>query len=374
MSRMTLIPCFGIIAACASPSRQLAQSPSSPSPEQATQTERPRAEAEARKAPSPAPVPPELERLVRSVRALEDATEDPEHHRLTRSLRDAADALEQLEPDRVGVGAALRTAAERIEASGANSNNHADELRTALAAARDFLRAQGARAQRLEALDGALAEFGRGVEALSASRPLLEQRRVVGDSFRALTDAVFLAAGQEAPFVGRAPTPRSVADVLAQARADVLALGRADLSNIRKLTSRAMYSMAELVEAVAGRGLAAREVAEIRAEARRLEHDAGGPFARAGWVERGLQTALGALDELEACRETLLATWTDAARRATATLPDRGALPFQHAAVQDAFRSTLDAFGAAVLDRESCQTAVSGRDHASAAGGRTPGR
>jgi hypothetical protein len=237
------------------------------------------------------------------------------------------------------------------------------------------LDAQRAATQRPEALDAALAELASAVEALSATRPLLEQRRVVSDSFRALTDVVFLAAGQDAPFAGRAPTPRSVADVLAQARADVLALGRADLSNIRELTSRAMYSMAELVEAVAGQGRAARQVAEIRAEARRLGHDSSGPFARAGWVERGLQTALGALDEIEVCRESLLAAWAEAARGATATLPDRGALPFQHAAIQDAFRSTLDAFGAAVLDRESCQASSRRSDRASAgAGGRAPGR
>jgi hypothetical protein len=325
-------------------------------------------EADARTAPSPPPIPPELERLVRSVGALEDAADDPAHHRMTRSLRDAADALEQLEPDRAAA-APLRTAAERIDASSVNSNNHADELRTALVAARDRLRSSAAGAQRPEALDAALAELGHGVEALSASRPLLEQRRVVGDSFRALTDAVFLAAGHEAPFVGRAPTPRSVADVIAQARADVLALGRADLSNIRELTSRAMYSIAELVEAVAGRALVARQVAEMRAEARRLEHDSSGPFARAGWVERGLQSALGALDQIDVCRESLLAPWKEAARHATATLPDRGALPFQHAAIQDAFRSTLDAFGAAVLDGESCEASARRADRASIAAG-----
>lgn len=367
MLRVTLIPCVGIITACASTPRQPAQSAGSSSP--ASQAAPPRRDADTRTAPSPPPISPELERLVRSVRALEDAAEDPAHHRVTRSLRDAADALEQLEPDRAGAGAALRTAAERIDASSVSSNNHADELRTALVAARDRLRSSAAGAQRPEALDAALAELGRGVEALSASRPLLEQRRVVGDSFRALTDAVFLAADHEAPFVGRPPTPRSVADVIAQARADVLALGRADLSNIRELTSRAMYSMAELVEAVAGRALVARQVAEMRAEARRLEHDSSGPFARAGWVERGLQSALGALDQIDVCRESLLAPWTEAAQHATETLPDRGALPFQHAAIQDAFRSTLDAFGAAVLDGESCDPSARRADRASIAAG-----
>jgi hypothetical protein len=115
-----------------------------------------------------------------------------------------------------------------------------------------------------------------------------------------------------------------------------------------------MYWMAELVEAVAGSNGAAHQIAEMRAEARRLEQESTGPFARTGWVARGLQTALDVLDELELCREPLVADWAEAARRAAATLPQRGALPFQHGAMQDAFRATLDAFAAAMLDRETC--------------------
>jgi hypothetical protein len=354
--RMPLIACVWIVTACASHPPPPARSgdPASPAPAQAPKAEARGCDADTGTTPSASPMPPKLQRLVRSVRALEDSAEDPAHHRLTRSLRDAADALDELEPDRTRGDSALRTAAARIEASGVNSPNHGDELRTALVAAGDRLRAHDTGAQRAKVLDAALDELERRVGTLSASRPLLEQRRAVSGSFQALADAVFLAAGHDAPFADRALEPRSAADVMEQARADVLTLGQADLSNVRALTSRAMYSMAELVEAVAGRGLVARQITEIRAEARRLEHDSSGPFARTGWVERGLQTALGALDELEMCSASLVAGWTDAARRAAATLPERGALPFQHAAMQDAFRATVDAFGVALLDRASC--------------------
>jgi hypothetical protein len=214
-------------------------------------------------------------------------------------------------------------------------------------------------------MDAALADIGRAVDDLSAARPLLEQRPAVRAGLRALADALFLAAGHDAPFAGRAPEPRSAADVMAQARADVLALGRADLSNIRELTSQAMYSMAELLEAIAGRGQAPSAVAEIRAEARRLQRDSSGPFARAGWVERGLETALGALDGLEVCSTSLIEDWTQAARQAAGALPERGALPFQHAAIQDAFRATLDAFGVALLDRDGCPRSESRSPRAS---------
>lgn len=324
----------------------------------------PKPEAEAATPPSAPPIAPELERLARSVRALEDAG-DPTHHRLTRSLRDAADALDELEPGVAGGGAACRNAAERIEASGVDSLDHSDELRAALIATRDRLRAHEPDTERAAALDAALVELDGAIDSLSARRPLLEQQRAVSAGFRALTDALFVAAGHDAPFAGRAPVPRSVADVMAQARADVLALGRADLSNIRQLTSRAMYSMADLLEASAGQGQAVSAVVEVRADARRLEHDASGPFARAGWVERGLQTALGALDSLEVCRESLVEDWTQAARRAAGALPQRGALPFQHAAIQDAFRATLDAFGVALLDRDRCSAPERGSPRAS---------
>jgi hypothetical protein len=355
--QMLLIACVWLITACASPQQPPARSagPFPRAPEPAPNADAPSPGAETGTAPAAREISPGLQRLVRSVRALEDSAEDAAHHRLTRSLRDAAAALDELEPDRAGGHAALRTAAERIDASGIDSLSHADDLRAALVAARDRLRMHEPAAQRAKALEAALAELGRGVDRLNASRPLLEQQRVAGDCLRALVDAVFLTAGHDAPFAGREAEPRSVADVMEQAREDVLALARADLSNIRELTSRAMYSMAELVEAVVGRDIVARQSAEIRAEARRLEQDSSGPFARAGWVERGLRAALGTVDQLELCREALVAGWTEAARRAAEALPERGALPFQHAAIQDAFRATLDALGVAVLDGDACQ-------------------
>lgn len=372
LRRMSVVSCFGMLLACGSAQRPPAQS-ADPLTSSEPRAAAPNPSAAAPTAPSPRQTAPELQRLVRSVRALEDGAEDPAHYRLTRSLRDAADALDEIEADVATGEPALRTAAARIEASSADSHHHADELRTALLAARGRLRAYDPGAQRTEAVATALAELDRAVDTLNTSRPLLEQRSVVSSCFRALADAVFLAAGHEAPFAGRVPEPRSVV-VMEQARADVLALGRADLSNIRELTARAMYAMAELVEAVAGRDVAALQIAEMRAEARRLQHDSSGPFARTGWVERGLQTALGVLDELELCRERLIAEWAEAARFAATTLPERGALPFQHGAMQDAFRATLDAFGAAVFDRETCPAANGGPRRASAPAERAPTR
>jgi hypothetical protein len=362
--QMTLATCVAvnlIAIACASSQRQPAQGaapPPEPAPAQDVQA--PPAAADASDTPTPLPIPATLERLVRSVRALDDSAQNLEHQRVIRSLRDASDVLEAIERGRGEAAAPLRASAQRLEFSDQSSLDHVDELRRALIAAQERLRALDRAAERVPAFDAALVALGRDIDTLNASRPLLEQQPAVSSSFRALADALFLAAGHEAPFADRARESRSVEEVLEHTRADVLALGRADLSNIRELTSRAMYSMAELVEGLTSRGAASARVAAIRAEARRLEHDSSGPFARAGWVERGLDAALGALDELEVCREPVVASWVEAARRSARGLPQRGSLPFQHAAIQDAFRSTLDAIGLAIVDREACEAPTPG--------------
>jgi hypothetical protein len=49
------------------------------------------------------------------------------------------------------------------------------------------------------------------------------------------------------------------------------------------------------------------------------------------WTPSRLALGASLLRGRRRSRESLLAPWTEAARHATAALPDRGALPFQHA-------------------------------------------
>lgn len=312
--------------------------------------------AGADQAPSVPALAPELQRLARAVRALDDGARDDEHHRVVRALRDASTALDEVEQQR-RPDDRVRAAAERLETSGVESLEHSDDVRSALVAARERLSGHTPSVEQAPAFEAALVELADNIDALSPSQPLLEQSTIVRRSFRALTNAIFLTARQPAPFMDRSPEPRSAAEVLEHARADVLALGRADIGNVRERTSRAMYSVAELVEAV---DASAVQVAAVRAEARRLEHDTIGPFAHTGWVERGLRAALDSLDNLDRCRESFVTGSVRAARRAAGGLPERGALPFQRAAVQDAFRATVGAFDLVLLDREACASS-SGR-------------
>jgi len=270
---------------------------------------------------------------------------------VNRSLRDAAAALEAVGLPPPASGDRLETAAEALETSTAESLNHADQVRAALVQARERLRGQTTSAERAPAFEAALVSLAGSIEALNASRPLLEQEPAVSGGFRALTNAIYLAADHPAPFTNRTLEPRAPAEVLEHARAEVLALGRSSPDELRDRSSRAMYSIAELVEAMEG---SEAQVAAVRAEARRIEHDRSALFARTDWIERGLSAALDALHEVDRNRGASVTASTQAAQRATSGLTERGALPFEHAEAQDAFRATLDAFGMALLAREAC--------------------
>jgi hypothetical protein len=148
---MTVIACVSIITGCASPQHPPTRGAGAVAPAPVARAEARGPDDETGTTPSASPIPPELQRMVRSVRALEESTQEPAHERLTRSVRDAADALDAFEPGRMRAGAALRAASDRIEASGVDSPDHAEELRNALVAARERLRAHGSGAQRAKA-------------------------------------------------------------------------------------------------------------------------------------------------------------------------------------------------------------------------------
>jgi hypothetical protein len=353
---LMICPCV-LVAACASQHRQSAQTADAV-PATTAKPPPARRDPEAGAAGATSPTGASLDRLTSSVRALADGEDDPGHHRVVRALRDAADALDSLGLASAGTVDPLRAAAGRIETSGTDSLAHAEQLRASLSAAEDRLRTPEPRAERSPAFELALRELEQSTEMIDASVPLLEQRPAVSRAFRALTDAMFLAAQRDAPFGGRAPESRSIAEKLEQARADVLAVGSAGLSDIRQLVSRAMHSLADLVAALGSRGETARRSAEVRAEARRLARDSGEPFARAGWVAAGLRAALAAVDDVQSEPSSVVESWTGMAQRSADRLPERGALPFEHAAIQDAMRATVDAIGVALLRREVCPSAA----------------
>lgn len=172
-------------------------------------------------------------------------------------------------------------------------------------------------------------------------------------------EARFAAAGRPAP-----PAPQveatlpSVEALLDRVRDDVARLAGADMRNIRALTASALISLANLADAVRGDNVP-EGLAEMRFQAERLRRSGSSSFARTGWVEHALVTALDALDAWQPCPSEAIRKWSAVAREAVTSIPNRSTLAFEHARLQDAFRTTADAFGMAVVQAQTCP---SGRD------------
>jgi hypothetical protein len=326
-----------------------------------TRTSEPSSSAAAPQAPAPpaeapAAVPPALRRFATSVDALEGPP-DPSHQKIVQALRAAAGALGTIDAPAEPDDAGLRAAAARIESSAPDSVSHADDVLTGLQAAQRRLRALQAEPSRAPAFEAALGELDEQVSAIGSGRPLLEQQPSTARAFRALADAVFLAAGQDAPFGGQSRSTlaeRSPDELMAQLRSDTSALASADLTTVRTRAAEAMLSLADLVSRMGETARGAEDAKEITFQAERLRREESAPFARSQWVERGLLAALQTLDSLESCHPEKIDDWVKTARRAATDLPEHGTLSFQHARVQDAFRATVGAFGVALLDKASC--------------------
>jgi hypothetical protein len=339
--------------ACATPPQAKAPAPTRTS-EPSSRAAAPQALAQP--AEAPAVVPPALRRFAASVDALEGPP-DPSHQNVVQALRAAAGALGTIDAPREPGDAGLSAAATRIESSAPDSVSHADDVLTGLQAAQRRLRALQAEPSRAPAFEAALAELDQQVSSIGSDRPLLQQRPTTARAFRALADAVFLAAGQDAPFRGQSRSvlaARSVDELMEQLRSDTSALAGADLTTVRTLAADAMLSLADLVSRLGGTSRGAEDAREITFQAERLRREESAPFARSQWVERGLLAALQTLDSLETCHPERIDDWVKTAQRAAAALPEHGTLSFQHARVQDAFRATVDAFGVALLDGGSC--------------------
>jgi hypothetical protein len=205
-----------------------------------------------------------------------------------------------------------------------------------------------------------MASLGERVEALSDQKPLTEQVAAVASALRALVDAVFLTVGHSAPFAPESDTSPQLSDaaLMKGLRSEVLALASAELGNVRERAANALFALAELVAALDDSIEAAATTTEIRFQARRIQRDQDTPFARSDWIESALLASLGTLERMKSCDRGATDTWIARARRSVSALPDRGSVVFDHARIQDAFRSTIDAFGVALMNAKDCPPAT----------------
>ena len=135
-----------------------------------------------------------------------------------------------------------------------------------------------------------------------------------------------------------------------RARAQLLELGQSGFSDMRTSAANVLDTLAALTASLDVEQQLKVGVSEIRFQAKRLHRTDS--FVRAGWIARALNAALDGLERLECSQQ--LEAWLRAARRSVDVIDDRTTLAFQQAPVQDAFRATVDAFGAAIEPGTSC--------------------
>jgi hypothetical protein len=202
-------------------------------------------------------------------------------------------------------------------------------------------------------------------DLMRRSRPPRRLRARLSCSLVAIAAAVVSGSATAAPASDDRAGGAAVGgleDELEEARADVLELGQSQWRNARQSTARALFSIADVLEASDSRRAQRERVALIRSRAERLRSAGSLSAAQSVWVKSALTTSLDALDAMQverrAAERAVVSKWTRAARRAVGSVEERDWLYLQRAAVQDGFRATIDAFLAASQSAGPCRRAT----------------
>jgi hypothetical protein len=210
-------------------------------------------------------------------------------------------------------------------------------------------------------VDEASRRAGLALARVDPTLPLTEQAEALQAAIRATVDAILLAAGRAPMFdvesedavapehEAGVPRPITFEDHSLAAHRALLELGGAIWSDARRIAGGVLLSWANALEA-GGRDTGFEDqVREVRFQGERLGRLDGLPFARGSWIAAAVESALDALELLVAPeRREVLTPWIERARTSARAVDPRGSLGFQRAAVQDALRSTTDAFLASV--------------------------
>ena len=309
------------------------------------------AEAPTLKPSQPSESPSPLDRAARSVESLEYVPDDTLPRATAQALLDLAQAIE---PQSSTEASTIRECALRIaqsKSAAASGSLNLVVVKDGLSAVLRAVEQSTTTPSRSQEYNQALATLRKAIEALDAASdaPTLERRALTASAFRAASDALTLAHGGEPTFAEaenarQDAAPESSPEAqLEDARAEVLKLGQTRWLNAPLAAARALQALADLV-ATRGDQRVAEQIKVIRFNAERLRRKDTSKFGSAGWVKEALTSTLDALELLEADREKQVTPLSRAARRAVAGIVERDSLSFQRAAVQDAFRATVDAF------------------------------
>jgi hypothetical protein len=303
-----------------------------------------------------------LDRVARSAEVLENVPDDALRNTTAEALLELAQAIE---PRSRKEATNIRECARRLERAEPRATPGAIDfaaVREGLMATWRALEQGTTSSSRPQEYERALATLRSTTEALSGDADVSahERRASAASAFRAASDALALALDGEPVFaesenaVQDSAPELSLEARLEQARAEVLKLGQTRWVNAPLAASQALEALADLVAVNADRRLE-KPIGVIRFNAELLRQKTS-KFGSAGWIKVALASTLEALDVLEAGREKLVSPWTRSARRAVAGIEERDSLSFQRAAVQDAFRATVDAFLFSIQARKAADT------------------
>jgi hypothetical protein len=288
------------------------------------------------------------------VDVFESGTSGPPERELAQVLQRLGRAMEPLSH---ATNLRVREVAQRLAGSPATSLSHAGLLKQALTLVLDSLVAIPSPQGRQVEYTSALRTLRESTHAVDDLLALPNQRPKTVAALRAAADAVSLARGSKAPYgeAARAEQPPaplgSFETELERARDQVSTLAQADLAQSRTAAAAALAALGDVVAAADDRKQLAKQLAEIRFEAERLERAQGSELGQAGWIRSGLESTLSALAALHVANPSW--PWLRIAQKAVAGIDERSSLSFQRATVQDAFRATVDAFAAMAGCREA---------------------
>jgi hypothetical protein len=282
--------------------------------------------------PGATPLPPSVVRgLVNSVEGVVSQPTQASHASIVAAVRALADVIGALPRAEPGTEA-MRSAADSLARSPAPSLAHADLTWNALQwAVAALSRAQVPDARKDSHAD-AVARLRTAVQRIDPDTQLGQQHAQVERAFRAAADAALIAHGLSPAFAARGDIAwRRFAEKVDEAAAAVESLARAQPSGLEVAAAGALASFSRALEAAPG--IDSSLPAEVRL---------------ATTVEKGLTATL---DGVAALRrgDPWLEPWMSRARRAVKALAEETAPGLPCAAVQDAFRATIDVLTIAAL-------------------------
>lgn len=299
--------------------------------------------------PRPAPPPSEIRQLTESVERLPRAASEPTPAAIASALSRLADVVRASDLD--AAREIDRLAGELVKAK---ADDRAAHVRRALATALDAL-AAGLPDPAPAPVQRSYVLARRAVDTLASGEPPSDQGAQVTAALRSMTNLAALLQDTRPPFA-EAPNETELgydADEL-RTRADLASAAVAELARERdweqsgKRTAHALDTLANVIEVAplsASPAAWHTLVLSVRFEAIELARQGAITLERSDRIKAGLASCVDALEQIaSAHRREPLRTLVANARSAVNAIDASRSWVFQRGSLQEAFRTTADAF------------------------------